>query len=78
MRDLHISRIRELSADEVAIKIKDLREELFNLSFRNSMRQLDNPLKIRGARRDLARLITVLEEHRSGLRPLGTVTGKDK
>lgn len=66
-----MNRIREMSADEVKIKIKDLREELFNLSFRNSMRQLDNPLKIRETRRDLARLMTVLEEHQRGIRPLG-------
>jgi large subunit ribosomal protein L29 len=71
MRELHVNRIREMSADEVKIKIKDLREELFNLSFRNSMRQLDNPLKIRETRRDLARLMTVLEEHQRGIRPLG-------
>jgi large subunit ribosomal protein L29 len=66
-----VSRIRELTADEVTLKIKDLREELFNLNFRNSMRQLDNPLKIRELRRDMARLMTVLEEHRRGIRSLG-------
>jgi len=71
MRELHMSRIRELTADEVTLKIKDLREELFNLNFRNSMRQLDNPLKIREGRRDLARLMTVLDEHRRGIRSLG-------
>src|SRR4029453_1015587 len=71
MRELHVSRIREMTAAEVNLKIKDLREELFNLSFRNSMRQLDNPLKIRELKRDLARLMTVLEEDRRGLRPLG-------
>jgi len=71
MRELHVSRIREMTAAEVNLKIKDLREELFNLNFRNSMRQLDNPLKIRELRRDLARLMTVLEEDRRGLRPLG-------
>jgi large subunit ribosomal protein L29 len=71
MRELHVSRIRELTADEVTLKIKDLREELFNLNFRNSMRQLDNPLKIRELRRDMARLMTVLEEHRRGIRSLG-------
>ena len=71
MRELHVSRIREMTADEVNLKIKDLREELFNLNFRNSMRQLDNPLKIREMRRDLARLMTALEEHRRGIRSLG-------
>ena len=44
----------------------ELREELFNLRFRNSMRQLDNPLKIREGRREMARLLTVLREKSEG------------
>ncbi len=71
MRELHADKIRELSADEVQLKIRDLREDLFNLRFRNSMRQLDNPLRIREVRRDLARLMTILREHERGVRPLG-------
>ena len=54
--------IRDMSADEMRLRIDELREELFNLRFRNSMRQLDNPLKIREARREMARLLTVLNE----------------
>jgi len=42
--------------------VAELREELFNLRFRNSMKQLDNPLKIREGRREMARLLTVLHE----------------
>lgn len=71
MRELHARRIREMAVEEVRIKINDLREELFNLSFRNSMRQLDNPLKIRETRRDLARLMTLLAEHEQGIRTFG-------
>jgi large subunit ribosomal protein L29 len=71
MRELHADKIRELNADEVQLKIRDLREDLFNLRFRNSMRQLDNPLRIREVRRDLARLMTILREHERGVRPLG-------
>jgi len=54
--------IRDMSADEMRLRIDELREELFNLRFRNSMRQLDNPLKIREARREMARLLTVVNE----------------
>ena len=75
MRELHARRIREMAVEEVKLKIKDLREELFNLSFRNSMRQLDNPLKIRETRRDLARLMTLLTEHERGIRSFGTASG---
>jgi large subunit ribosomal protein L29 len=50
----------EMTNEEITQRVSDLREELFNLRFRNSMRQLDNPLKIREGRRELARLLTVL------------------
>ena len=52
----------ELSEDEIRHRVTELREELFNLRFRNSMKQLDDPLKIRESRREMARLMTVLRE----------------
>ncbi len=54
--------MRDQSAEEIRGRIAELREELFNLRFRNSMKQLDNPLKIRAGRRELARLMTILNE----------------
>jgi len=54
--------MREMTADEIRERITELRAELFNLRFRNSMKQLDNPLKIRESRRELARLVTILNE----------------
>jgi large subunit ribosomal protein L29 len=54
--------MREMTPDEIRLRLTELREEMFNLRFRNSMRQLDNPLKIREGRREIARLITVLRE----------------
>jgi large subunit ribosomal protein L29 len=54
--------MREMTVDEMKTRVTELREELFNLHFRNSMRQLDNPLKIRESRREMARLMTVLRE----------------
>ena len=54
--------IREMTSDEIRQKIRDMSEELFNLRFRNSMKQLDNSLQIREVRRALARLKTVLRE----------------
>ena len=56
------SAIREQTPDEIRLRLTELREELFNLRFRNSMKQLDNPLKIREGRREIARLLTVLAE----------------
>jgi large subunit ribosomal protein L29 len=56
------SAMRGMSADEIQTRVGELREELFNLRFRNSMKQLDNPLKIRASRREMARLLGVLNE----------------
>ena len=52
--------LSNLSGSELDVKLRELREELFNLRFRNSMRQLDNALKIRSTRRDIARVLMLL------------------
>jgi large subunit ribosomal protein L29 len=62
------SRFREMSVDEITTRVAELREEMFNLRFRNTMKQLDNPLKIRESRREMARLLTVLKEKESAAR----------
>ena len=54
--------MREMSPEDIRTRLQELREELFNLRFRNAMKQLDNPLKIREGRREMARLLTVLRE----------------
>ena len=68
MRELKAERIRDMTEEEITAKIQDLTQELFNLRFRNSMRQLQNPVSIREKRRDIARLHTLLTEKRSGIR----------
>jgi large subunit ribosomal protein L29 len=70
MRELKAEKIRDMNEDEILVKIKELHEEVFNLRFRNSMRQLQNPVSIREKRRDIARLQTILTEHRKGIRKL--------
>jgi large subunit ribosomal protein L29 len=62
MPHVKASNMRDQSVDEITQRVSELREELFNLRFRNTMRQLDNPLKIRESRREMARLLTVLRE----------------
>ena len=59
MRENRPTVLRELTEDELAQKIKSLQEEMFNLRFRNTMKQLDNPLKIRESRREMARLLGI-------------------
>ena len=57
---------RELTRDELERIVRDLREELFNLRFRVSTQKLDNPLRLRHVRRDLARVLTILREDELG------------
>ena len=71
MPQMKASSVREMNVDEIRTRIAELREELFNLRFRNTMKQLDNPLKIRVGRRELSRLLTVLgEKERDAARKL--------
>ena len=61
------SEIRNLSAEEIVIKIQDLKEELFNLRFQNATNQLDNPMRIPAVKKDIAKLKTILKEKELGL-----------
>ncbi len=54
--------IREMSVDDLRGKERELLEQLFKLRFQKSIGQLDNALKLRQTRRDIARVKTVLKE----------------
>ncbi|MEJ2091361.1 MAG: 50S ribosomal protein L29 [Syntrophobacterales bacterium] len=54
--------LRDLTTEELAAKLKEMNDELFKLRFQLSTNQLDNTGRLRWARRDLARLKTVLKE----------------
>jgi large subunit ribosomal protein L29 len=56
------SEIRELSVADIESRIRDLEEERFRLQFRNATEPLEDPLRLRVIRRDIARLKTVLRE----------------
>ena len=54
--------IRELSTDELKAKIEELTTERFNLRFRSATESIENPMRFRAIRRDIARLQTILKE----------------
>jgi large subunit ribosomal protein L29 len=54
--------IREMSIDDIQTRVKELEEEQFRLKFRSATEPLEDPLRLRVVRRDLARLKTVLRE----------------
>lgn len=64
--------IRDLSPDDMKEKIREQEDELANLRIRLVTRHLDNPISIRDAKRELARLKTVLREHELGIREFST------
>ena len=55
--------IRELSVEELEVKLTDLKKDLFNLRLQNTTNQLDNPTRIAEVKRDIARVNTILREH---------------
>jgi large subunit ribosomal protein L29 len=59
------SELRELSDEQLADRLRELREELFNLRFQYATRQLTNTARIREVRRDIARVLT--RQHESVL-----------
>ena len=62
--------MREMTREELEQKRRDLGEERFNLKMRKSFKELDNPLRLRHLRREIARINTVLREDEKGTRPL--------
>lgn len=56
------SELRELSVEELQIKLKDLKEELFQLRFQLAVNQLDNPMRISVVKKDIARVNTILRQ----------------
>ena len=56
--------IRELTSEDITARIAALEEERFRLKFRSASEPLQEPLRLRVIRRDLARLKTILRERR--------------
>jgi len=58
--------IRELSEAEIRQKVAELQEERFRLKFRSATEAIDDPLRFRSIRKDIARLKTVLRQRAQG------------
>ena len=59
--------LRELSDEELVLRVREAKEELFNLRFQMATGQLDNNRRLRTVRRDIARIYTVMRERELGL-----------
>ena len=57
-----VKELRDMSAEELNAKLKELKSELFNLRFQHAINQLENPHKIADVKKDIARVMTILHE----------------
>ena len=56
------SELRNMSAEQLTAKLKELKAELFNLRFQHAINQLENHMRIQTVKRDIAKVNTVLSE----------------
>ncbi len=57
------SELREMTSAELDSKLQSLKEELFNLRFQLTVNQLDNPMRIKAVKKDIARVQTVIRQN---------------
>lgn len=60
--------VRDLSVNELEVRLDELKEELFNLRFQLATGQLDNPMRISAVRKNIARVKTVMRERELDIR----------
>jgi large subunit ribosomal protein L29 len=61
--------LRELTDEELTLRVREAKEELFNLRFQMATGQLDNNRRLRLVRHDIARIYTIMRERELGLSP---------
>ncbi len=67
---MKIQSLRDMTRDELLQKMHELKEETFNLRMRQTLKELDNPLRLRTIRRDIARIESILSEDKGGIRKI--------
>ena len=65
MKATEIAKIRELSDAELVSKLDDLKKELFNLRFQHAVNQLDNPMRLKAVKKEIAVIKTVMSENKT-------------
>jgi large subunit ribosomal protein L29 len=59
--------LRELTDEELVLRVREAKEELFNLRFQMATGQMDNNRRLRTVRHDIARIYTIMRERELGL-----------
>ena len=69
-----VGELRNLDDAELASKLREAKEELFNLRFQGATGQLENHGRLRAVRKDIARIYTILRERELGITPVDSDT----
>ena len=67
--------LRELADDDLATKLREAKEELFNLRFQGATGQLESHGRLRAVRRDIARIYTIMRERELGITTVAEAGG---
>ena len=62
MKSNELNKIREMNEVELNKKLGDLKEELFHLRFQHAINQLDNPMRLKAVRKEIAVVKTIIRE----------------
>jgi len=63
MKKSELAKIREMTDSELQARLADLKKELFNLRFQHAINQLDNPMRLKAVRKEIAVIKTIIREN---------------
>ena len=63
MKRSEIEKIREMNETELETRLADLKKELFNLRFQNAINQLENPMRLKAVKKEIAIVKTIMREN---------------
>ena len=63
MKKTELEKIRELNASELEARLAELKKELFNLRFQHAINQLDNPMRLKAVKKEIAVIKTIIREN---------------
>jgi large subunit ribosomal protein L29 len=67
---MKMTTLRDMTKEELLQKKHELKDDLFNLRLRKSLKELENPLRLRTLKRDIARIETILTEDNRDIRKI--------
>ena len=63
MKKTELAKLRKLSNEELGNKLEELKSELFRLRFQNALNQLENPMRLKAVKKEIAIIKTIMREN---------------